>query len=66
MKKALLTAVLVVAAVVCRCQTAIGHWRDCLDYSWTNHVTYAGDRIYAAARGGIFCYDFEDNTLTRL
>ena len=47
-------------------QTAVGHWRDCLDYSWTNHVTYAGDRIYAAARGGIFCYDFEDNTLTRL
>ena len=47
-------------------QTAVGHWRDCLDYSWTNHVTYAGDRIFAAARGGIFCYDFEDNTLTRL
>lgn len=47
-------------------QTAVGHWRDCLDYSWTNHVTYAGDCIFAAARGGIFCYDFEDNTLTRL
>ena len=47
-------------------QTAVGNWRDCLDYSWTNHVTYAGDRIFAAARGGIFCYDFEDNTLTRL
>ena len=47
-------------------QTAVGHWRDCLDYSWVNHVAHAGDRIYAAARGGIFCYDLEDYTLTRL
>ena len=46
-------------------QTAVGHWRDCLDYSWVNHVAYAGDRIYAAARGGLFCYDLDDNTLTR-
>lgn len=47
-------------------QTAIGHWRDCLDYSWVNHVAHVGDRIYAAARGGVFCYDLDDNTLTRL
>lgn len=47
-------------------QTAVGHWRDCLDYSWVNHVAYAGDRIYAAARSGLFCYDFDDYTLTRL
>ena len=47
-------------------QTAVGHWRDCLDYSWVNHVACAGDRIYAGARGGVFCYDLEDNTLTRM
>ena len=47
-------------------QTAVGHWRDCLDYSWVNHVAHAGDRIYAGARDGVFCYDFDDNTLTRL
>ena len=47
-------------------QTAVGHWRDCLDYSRVSHVAHAGDRIYAAARGGVFYYDFEDNTLMRL
>ena len=47
-------------------QTAIGHWRDCLDYSWVTHVASAGDRIFAAARGGLFCYDLEDNTLTQM
>lgn len=47
-------------------QTAVGQWRDCLDYSWINHVACAGDRVYAAARGGIFCYDLEYNTLTRM
>jgi hypothetical protein len=46
-------------------QTAIGHWRDCLDYSRVNHVVCSDDCVYAGTRGGIFCYDFEDNTLTR-
>ena len=52
-------------SVPSRSQTAIGHWRDCLDYSWVNYVAHAGDRIYAGARSGVFCYDLEDNTLTR-
>jgi hypothetical protein len=47
-------------------QEAIGQWRNCLDYSWVNHVAPAGDRIYAGARGGVFCYDLDDNTLTTL
>ena len=47
-------------------QTAVGHWRDCLDYSWVNHVAIAGDRVFAGARGGVFCYDLDDNTLTRM
>lgn len=66
MKKALLTAVLVVAAVVCRCQTAIGHWRDCLDHSKVHCVVPAGDRVYGAVRGGVFYYDLEDLTVVRL
>lgn len=45
-------------------QTAIGHWRGCLDYSLVNHVVDAGDRIYAAALDGVFCYDLDDHTLT--
>lgn len=47
-------------------QTAVGQWRACLDFTWVNHVAYGGECIFAAARGGIFCYDLEDNTLTSL
>ncbi len=43
-------------------QTAVGKWRSCLDYSWVNHVAYSDGRIYAAANGGVFYYDFEDYT----
>ena len=68
MKKVVLIALigLIGLAGKANSQTAVGHWRDCLDYSWVNHVTHAGDRIYAAARGGLFCYDLEDYTLTRM
>ena len=40
-------------------QTAIGKWRDCLDYSRVLYVAPAGDCVYAGARGGVFCYDLE-------
>ena len=43
-------------------QTAVDKWRSCLDYSWVSRVAYAGDRIYAASKGGVFCYDLDDNT----
>lgn len=64
----------VVTIVVClmfffnslQAQTAVGKWRPCLDYSNVAHVTYAGDRVYAGAKGGVFCYDLDDNTLTVL
>ena len=45
-------------------QTGIGKWRDCLDYSRVYHVAPAGDRVYAGAHGGLFCYDLEYATLT--
>lgn len=47
-------------------QTAVGHWRDCLDHSMVLHVEPAGDKVYAAARGGLFCYDTADGSLTRM
>ena len=47
-------------------QTAVGHWRDCLDYGMVLHVAPAGDKVYAAARGGLFCYDTADGSLTRM
>ncbi len=47
-------------------QTAIGHWRDCLDYSLVNHVAATSDRVYAGALGAVFCYDLDDATLTTL
>jgi len=47
-------------------QTAIGHWRDWLDYSRVQHVSVTPDGIYAAGRGGLFLYDPDDNTLSAL
>ena len=44
-------------------QTAIGHWRDCLDYSKVLHVEPANDGVYAAGRGGLFHFDPDDRTL---
>ena len=49
---------------ICQAQTTVGKWRSCLDQSWVNHVAYAGDRVFAATNGGVFCYDIEDYTLT--
>ncbi|MGX8712992.1 MAG: two-component regulator propeller domain-containing protein [bacterium] len=45
-------------------QNAIGHWRSCLDYSGVNYISFAGDRVYAGTKGGVFCYDLDDYTLT--
>lgn len=49
---------------ISQAQTAVGKWRSCLDYSRVSHVAYAGDCIYAGAKGGVFCYDLDDYTLT--
>ncbi|MBR4739448.1 MAG: hypothetical protein IK058_05540 [Bacteroidales bacterium] len=65
------TAVCVLAVLMClpavsRCQTAVGGWRDCLDYSMVLHVEPVGRNVYAAARGGLFRYDTVNGTLTRM
>lgn len=61
--------ILMLMALACtpaRAQMALGHWRDCLDYTKVTHVALAGEQIYAAARGGVFCYDTVYRTLTRM
>lgn len=57
---------LVLLPMVAHGQMAVGTWRDCLDYTCIFHVEPAGDRVYAAARTGLMCYDREYNTLTTL
>lgn len=72
MKKFVMLALPVVLSIfnfafsVCQAQTAVGKWRPCLDYSRVNHVACAGDRVFAGTKGGVFCYDVEDYTLTLL
>ena len=47
-------------------QTAVGHWRDCLDYASVYHVEPAGGQVFAAARGGLFVLDTAYGTLDLL
>lgn len=54
------------ASPLLNAQTAIGHWRDCLDYSRVHRVAVSPDGIYAAARGGLFLFDPEYMTLKPL
>lgn len=57
---------LLVSSSLSQSQTAIGRWRDCLDYSKVLHVEPAGDCVYAAVRGGLFRYDINDNVIWRM
>ena len=57
---------LLVSSSLSQSQTAIGRWRDCLDYSKVLHVEPAGDCVYAAVRGGLFRYDIDDNVIWRM
>lgn len=47
-------------------QTAVGKWQDRLSYYELHKVVHAGDRIYAAAKGGLFYYDLDDLTVNRM
>lgn len=49
-----------------RAQTAIGHWRDCIDLTATFHVEVGGDQVWFAARNGISRFDKGDRTLRTL
>lgn len=60
----LMTIVLLLLPVLATAQEAIGHWRDCLDYTAVYHVAPAGDRIYGACHGGLYYYSIDDGTAT--
>lgn len=47
-------------------QSALGHWRSCLDHSWVRHVALSDDCVFAGTRGGVFCYDLHYLTLTSM
>ena len=47
-------------------QVAVGKWRDHLSYSQLFHVEAASDRIYCSSADGLFYYDLDDLTITRL
>lgn len=63
---ALLPLLLISTILPVRAQTAVGQWRDCLDYSQIRHVVPAGNIIYGGALGGILCYDLEEHAVTRM
>jgi len=62
----LLTLVALLPMVPLQAQLAVGRWRDHLSYGDLKQVEVAGSRIYAAAAGGLLCYDTDDLTLERL
>lgn len=66
MKRLVIAAIVMLTAVSIHAQTAIGRWRDCLDYSRINHIVVAGSTVYGAARNGVAVYDTEDHTLTSM
>ena len=61
--KRLALAILMAIGSMAAAQTEIGKWNDWLDYSTVFHITASSNRIYAAARGGLFCIDLSDNTM---
>lgn len=65
MKRLMVIALLLVPALV-TAQEAIGHWRDCLDYSSIHHIAPAGDIVYGASSGGIYHYRPSDNKATAM
>ena len=56
MKRPTAIVLLLVPFLVCA-QEAVGHWRDCLDYSTVYHIAPAGDRIYGSCLGGLYYYN---------
>lgn len=66
MKRLSLILFCMLAIVSANGQTAIGQWRDCLDYSQIPHVAVTPEGIYAAGRGGLFLFDPDDATITTL
>ena len=60
--KRIIAIALLLLSFVASSQEAIGHWRDCLDYSAIYHIAPAGDRIYGSSLGGLYYYNLADGT----
>ncbi len=52
--------------LIARPQSAIGVWKDYLNYSKTIDVDILHEKVYTATRNAIFIYNTEDNSLERL
>ena len=52
--------------LVVRSQSAIGVWKDYLNYSRTIDVDILNEKVYTATRNAVFIYNTDDNSLERL
>jgi len=63
-----LSVLLIITLFTARAQEniPIGTWRTHFSYNQVNHVIEAGDLIYAASEKGLFIFDKQDNSITKL
>ncbi|MBN2698352.1 MAG: hypothetical protein JXR52_05955, partial [Bacteroidales bacterium] len=47
-------------------QPRLGEWRTHLPYIYSEHVAFAGDRIFCSTTGGLFYYHLEDRSINPL
>lgn len=66
MKKFVLTALLLVAALMGRAQSAIGEWQDHHSFVCGRHVYATSDRVYVSTRMAMFYYDKNEYSLTSM
>lgn len=64
--KRMVAIILLLQSTVTWAQEAIGHWRDCFDYSTVRHIAIAGDRIYGSCFSGMYYYNITDNSAVAL
>lgn len=66
MRYILCLIILLTSIVSAAGQSAIGQWRDHLNYSNINTIAIGNQQVFAAADLGVFYYDTVDHTTTRL
>lgn len=66
MKKHVLIALLLMAALAGRSQSAIGEWQDHNSFVSGRHVYATADRVYVATRMSMFYYDKNDYSVTSM
>lgn len=68
MKKLFLTILTLTVAAISglQAQIAVGQWRDHLSSTATYKVCVVDERVYASSANGLYYYDCDDYTVTRL